>query len=191
MSSVRSKLRATMAAVAASAVLLVSCASPAAAASVPKIADQTVASQTQPVASQNLPEFEISIVPGSHINLVSSASRVPIQIRNDYDTDIRIFIWVRPSNLSVKMPKVFEFTAAANTTSNAAIPVEAIANGEVRLNVWLTSFSGVKIGKSTNLEMTVQRDVESSILIGFFVVVGALGVIGTNRMLKRKKAGTV
>ena len=184
MSSVQSKLRASLAAVAASAVLLVSCALPAVAASVPKIA-------AQPVASQNLPEFEISIVPGSHINLVSSASRVPIQIRNDYDTDIRIFIWVRPSNLSVKMPKVFEFTAAANTTSNAAIPVEAIANGEVRLNVWLTSFSGVKIGKSTNLEMTVQRDVESSILIAFFVVVGALGVIGTNRMLKRKKVGTI
>ena len=184
MSSVQSKLRASLAAVAASAVLLVSCALPAAAASVPKIA-------AQPVASQNLPEFEISIVPGSHINLVSSASRVPIQIRNDYDTDIRIFIWVRPSNLSVKMPKVFEFTAAANTTSNAAIPVEAIANGEVRLNVWLTSFSGVKIGKSTNLEMTVQRDVEGSILIAFFLVIGVLGVIGTNRMLKRKKAGTV
>ena len=184
MGSVQSKLRASLAAVAASAVLLVSCALPAAAASVPKIA-------AQPVASQNLPEFEISIVPGSHINLVSSASRVPIQIRNDYDTDIRIFIWVRPSNLSVKMPKVFEFTAAANTTSNAAIPVEAIANGEVRLNVWLTSFSGVKIGKSTNLEMTVQRDVEGSILIAFFLVIGVLGVIGTNRMLKRKKAGTV
>jgi len=184
MSSVQSKLRAALAAVAASAVLLLSCALPAAAASVPKIA-------AQPATSQTLPEFEISIVPGSHINLVSSASRVPIQIRNDYDTDIRIFIWVRPSNLSIKMPKVFEFTAAANTTSNAAIPVEAIANGEVRLNVWLTSFSGVKIGKSTNLEMTVQRDVESSILIGFFVVVGALGVIGTNRMLKRKKGGTV
>lgn len=182
MSSVQSKLRAALAA--ASAVLLLSCALPAAAASVPKNATQTIASQA-------LPEFEISIVPGSHINLVSSASRVPIQIRNDYDTDIRIFIWVRPSNLSIKMPKVFEFTAAANTTSNAAIPVEAIANGEVRLNVWLTSFSGVKIGKSTNLEMTVQRDVESSILIGFFVVVGALGVIGTNRMLKRKKGGTV
>lgn len=184
MSLVQSKLRASLAAVAASAVLLVSCALPAAAASAPKIETQTVTSQT-------LPEFEISIVPGSHINLVSTASRVPIQIRNGYDTDIRIFIWVRPSNLSVKMPKVFEFTAAANTTSNAAIPVEAIANGEVRLNVWLTSFSGVKIGKSTNLEMTVQRDVESSILIAFFVVVGALGVIGTNRMLKRKKVGTV
>lgn len=184
MSVVQGKLSAALAAVAASAVLLVSCALPAAAASVPKIA-------AQPVASQTLPEFEISIVPGSHINLVSSASRVPIQIRNDYDTDIRIFIWVRPSNLSVKMPKVFEFTAAANTTSNAAIPVEAIANGEVRLNVWLTSFSGVKIGKSTTLEMTVQRDVEGSILIAFFLVVGALGVIGTSRMLKRKKAGTV
>ncbi|MFM5951610.1 MAG: DUF6049 family protein [Micrococcales bacterium] len=188
MSSVQSKLRTALAAAAASAVLLVSCALPAAAASVPKI---EFAPAAQTLATQTLPEFEISIVPGSHINLVSSASRVPVQIRNGYDTDIRIFIWVRPSNLSVKMPKVFEFTAAANTTSNAAIPVEAIANGEVRLNVWLTSFSGVKIGKSTNLEMTVRRDVEGSILIAFFVVVGALGAIGTSRMLKRNKVGSV
>jgi hypothetical protein len=89
------------------------------------------------------------------------------------------------------MPKVFEFTAPAATTSNAAIPVEAIANGEVRLNVWLTSFSGVKIGKTTKLEMSVQRDVEGSVLIAFFVVITALGAIGTSRMLKRKKAGTV
>ena len=127
----------------------------------PKIATTTA-------VSQSLPEFEISIVPGSHINLVSSASRVPIQIRNDYDTDIRIFIWVRPSNLSVKMPKVFEYTAAANTTSNAAIPVEAIANGEVRLNVWLTSFSGVKIGKSTNLAHRLSRTDRGELLLDIF-----------------------
>ncbi len=154
-----------------------------------KNAPSALTSNQSPITS--LPDFEISIVPGSHINLVSTASRVPIQIRNNYDTDIRIFIWVRPSNLRVKMPKVFEFTAPAATTSNAAIPVEAIANGEVRLNVWLTSFSGVKIGKTTKLEMSVQRDVEGSVLIAFFVVITALGAIGTSRMLKRKQAGTV
>jgi hypothetical protein len=164
--------------------LLVGSVGPATAASTPSI--NVVGSKPS-----SLPEFGISIVPGSQINLVSTASRVPIQIRNDYDTDIRIFIWVRPSNLSIKMPRIFEFTAPASTTSNAAIPVEAIANGNVSLQVWLTSFSGVKIGKRTNIDMTVQRDVEGSILFAFFVVVGTLGVIGTSRMLKRKKVGRV
>jgi hypothetical protein len=132
-------------------------------------------------------DFRIEIVRGSNINLVSTQSRVPIQIRNNYDTDVKVLIWARPSNARIAMPKAIAFTAPANTTSNATIPVEAIANGEVRLNVWLTSFSGVPIGHPTVLNMTVQRDIEGSILIGFFAVVGTLGFIGGRRMLKRRR----
>lgn len=135
-------------------------------------------------------DFRIQIIRGSNINLVSTQSRVPIQIRNQYDTDVKVLIWSRPSNLRVTMPKAIAFTAPANTTSNATIPVEAIANGEVRLNVWLTSFSGVPIGHPTVLNMTVQRDIEGSILIGFFAVVGTLGFIGGRRMMRRRREVT-
>jgi len=131
-------------------------------------------------------DWRISIVRGSDINLVATQSRVPIQIRNDYDTDIRVLIWSQPSNLRVTMPKAISFTAPANTTSNATIPVEAIANGEVRLNVWLTSFSGVRLGHPEVLNMSVQRDIEGSILIGFFLVVGTLGFMGARRMMRRR-----
>ena len=131
-------------------------------------------------------DWRIHIVRGSDINLVATASRVPIQIRNDYDTDIRVLIWSQPSNLRVTMPKAIAFTAPANTTSNATIPVQAIANGEVRLNVWLTSFSGVRLGHPEVLNMSVQRDIEGSILIGFFVVVGTLGFMGARRMMRRR-----
>jgi len=142
-----------------------------------------------PLTVSHATDWRIHIVRGSNINLVSTASRVPVQIRNDYDTDIRVLIWSRPSNLRITMPKAIAFTAPANTTSNATIPVEAIANGEVRLNVWLTSFSGVQIGRPTVLNMSVERDIEGSIVIGFFVVVGALGYIGGRRMILRKRQG--
>lgn len=144
-------------------------------------------SVTDARSTNSATDFRIEIVRGSNINLVSTQSRVPIQIRNNYDTDIKVLIWARPSNARIAMPKAIAFTAPANTTSNATIPVEAIANGEVRLNVWLTSFSGVPIGHPTVLNMTVQRDIEGSILIGFFVVVGTLGFIGGRRMLKRRR----
>ena len=142
-----------------------------------------------PLTVSHSTDWRIHIVRGSNINLVSTASRVPVQIRNDYDTDMRVLIWSRPSNLRVAMPKAIEFTAPAKTTSNATIPVEAIANGEVRLNLWLTSFSGVPIGRPTVLTMSVERDIEGSVLIGFFVVVGALGYIGGRRMILRKREG--
>ncbi len=139
-------------------------------------------------SSSTVTDFDIRIIKGSNINLVATASRVPVQIRNDYDSDIRILVWSRPSNLRVTMPKTVAFTAPANTTSNVMIPVEAIANGEVRLNVWLTSFSGVPLGHPAVLNMTVQREVEGSLLVGFAAVVVGLGVIGARRMMKRRKA---
>ncbi len=150
-------------------------------------ATETRASITDARTANSATDFRIEIVRGSNINLVSTQSRVPIQIRNNYDTDVKVLIWARPSNARIAMPKAIAFTAPANTTSNATIPVEAIANGEVRLNVWLTSFSGVPIGHPTVLNMTVQRDIEGSILIGFFAVVGTLGFIGGRRMLKRRR----
>lgn len=149
-------------------------------------ATETRAAITDARTANSATDFRIEIVRGSNINLVSTQSRVPIQIRNNYDTDVKVLIWARPSNARIAMPKAIAFTAPANTTSNATIPVEAIANGEVRLNVWLTSFSGVPIGHPTVLNMTVQRDIEGSILIGFFAVVGTLGFIGGRRMLKRR-----
>lgn len=156
----------------------------------------TSANATQPLSAvavhstASATDWRIHIVRGSDINLVATASRVPIQIRNDYDTDIRVLIWSQPSNLRVTMPKAIAFTAPANTTSNATIPVQAIANGEVRLNVWLTSFSGVRLGHPEVLNMSVQRDIEGSILIGFFVVVGTLGFMGARRMMRRRAEGS-
>jgi hypothetical protein len=158
----------------------------------PAVTGSADASETAPLREVSVhntasaTDWRIHIVRGSDINLVATASRVPIQIRNDYDTDIRVLIWSQPSNLRVTMPKAIAFTAPANTTSNATIPVQAIANGEVRLNVWLTSFSGVRLGHPEVLNMSVQRDIEGSILIGFFVVVGTLGFMGARRMMRRR-----
>ena len=138
-------------------------------------------------SANTVTDFDIKIVKGSNINLVATASRVPVQIRNNYDSDIRVLVWTRPSNLRVTMPKTVAFTAPANTTSNVMIPVEAIANGEVRLNVWLTTFSGVPLGHPAVLSMSVQREVEGSLLVGFALVIVTLGVVGARRMMKRRK----
>jgi hypothetical protein len=131
--------------------------------------------------------YDVQIVKGSQINLVSQDSRVPILIRNNYNTEVRVLIHVATSNLRVRLPKVTAVTVPANSTINTTVPVQAVANGDVTLYVWLTSFSGVRIGENSAVEMHVLGNFEA-IAIGSLVgIVALLLVVGTVRMLRRRK----
>jgi hypothetical protein len=126
----------------------------------------------------------VYIIPGSEINLVSRSSNIPIQIQNDFGQDVVIHVHVRPSNLRVSTPDAVEVKIPALTSVTAKVPVEAIANGEVFLKVWIESFSGNRIGRPIMLNMNVNADVEAALLIGFsggVVVLLGLGIFRTVR----------
>ena len=146
-------------------------------------------SQTAGVLS-DITDFGVRVVPGSKINLVSSQSRLPIKIRNDYQSDVRVFVWTQPDSLWITMPKATEVTVPAMTTITATVPIEAISNGNSRINVYLTSFTGVRMGTSTWMKINVERDIEPAILATFFVVVGVLGAIGARRMVRRRRGAS-
>ena len=143
-----------------------------------------------PHALSDLSDFGVRVVPGSRVNLVSSQSRLPIKIRNDYATDVKIFVWTQPDALWISMPKATEVTVPAMTTTNALVPIEVVSNGDSKINVYLTSFSGVRMGTSSWVHIHVERDIEPAILGGFFIVVGVLGAIGGRRMIRRRRGAT-
>jgi hypothetical protein len=130
---------------------------------------------------------EISIVPGSTINLVSRESSVPISIKNEFDADIRVFVKVSPSNARVEVPRAVEVTVPALTTMNAEVPVKAVAQGKVFLRVQLTTFSGLPLGKSMVLQMNVDPDLETNVIVIFAISVVALGAWGTVRTLRKRR----
>lgn len=179
-----SKMRRSLALVSALALALL----PASMASASPVAPASLQSvQTQRDA---LPSNGVRIVPGSKINLVSSQSRVPISIRNDYGVEVRVFLWAKPVALWLEMPETTEVTIPANTTINATVPITAIANGNAEVRVYLTSFSGVRIGPTVWLHLQVERDVEPAILVTFSAIVVVLGFIGGRRMLARRRGAT-
>ena len=139
------------------------------------------------LAAEEPPKPGVYIVPGSKINLVASESRFPIQVRNDYNTEVRVLVWVHPTVLWLTTPEAVEVTVPANTTVNAKVPVSALSGGKAVVEVYLTSFSGVPLGGTVYKYFTVQPGVEPFILGGFIITVGALGWVGTRRMLKRSR----
>ena len=132
----------------------------------------------------------VYIIPGSDINLVSRSSNIPIQIQNDFRQDVVIHVHVRPSNLRVSIPSAVEVKVPAFTSVTAKVPVEAIANGEVELKVWIETFSGNRLGRPVMLNMNVNADVEATLLLGFaggVVVLFGLGIFRTVRKNRKNQ----
>jgi hypothetical protein len=132
----------------------------------------------------------IHIVPGSVINLVSSESKVPVRIQNDFDSEIRVHVHMLPSNPRVSVPQAVEVVVPASSGINAQVPVKAIGNGKVFLIVWLTTFSGIRLTENSNLQMNVNAGIETAMLVVFASLIVALGTVGVlrTRSKRRRKA---
>jgi hypothetical protein len=144
-----------------------------------------VASQTAPQSER--PGFDIRILPGSVIHLVSQTSKLPISIENNYPVEIRVQVHVAASNLDALIPAVVEVTVPANTTYVAQVPVKAIADGEVMLHSWLTTFSGLPLGDQVDQKLVINAELENSALGGFAALVIGLGVVGVIRTRAKRR----
>lgn len=129
----------------------------------------------------------VYVVRGSDINLVSRESKVPVRIQNDFDEDVRVHVHAQPNNSRLIVPDVVEIVVPANTEVTAQVPVKAIANGGVGLQVWLTTFSGIPLGRSVVITMEINADVESFLLIGLGTLVVLLGTIGVIRTKRKNR----
>ena len=135
----------------------------------------------------NLRPIGVRILSGSKINLVSRESKLPIAITNDFDTEVRVVVHTQPKTLQVTMPESVEITIPAQTTVNAKIPITATSDGEVTIDAWLTTFSGLKFGRVVQLQVSVNEDVELFLILGFGSMMALLITVGVLRTLRKKK----
>ena len=133
----------------------------------------------------------VYIVTGSAINLVSRSSNIPIQIKNSFNSDVVVHVFVRPTNARVSVPAAVEVKVPGGTTVTAKIPVEAVANGKVLLRAWIETFSGVQIGRAVVLSMNVNADIELAMLISFAALVTVLLVFGIFRTVRKNRKAAI
>ena len=131
--------------------------------------------------------YDIKIVNASDINMVAKDSRLPIIIRNDYDSQAKVLIHVTANNAKVTMPEATAAVIPGFSTYTAKVPVTAISSGDVELEVWLTSATGVRITKNVKLNMHINSDLEVVLIGGFIGLVALLGGAGVVRTLRKKK----
>lgn len=134
------------------------------------------------LAAVHLPE-------SSAINLLQEKGNLPITVRNELDFPVTVFVTVRPERaiLNVTESRV-PLTIEANSQAKASVPVESIANGEVRTIVSLTSVSGVEISHPKTIVLNVQAGWETMASVVLALIVLGLFGAGIWRTVLRRGA---
>lgn len=133
-----------------------------------------------------LPPAQVYIVAGSAVNMVSRESKIPVSVQNNYDRPIRVRVHALASDPAVNVQEYVSVNIPANSRKDALLPVSVISAGEFKLKVWVTTFTDIRLGKSTEVKLTANPDIEVVILIGFGALIAVLVGLGGYRMIRRK-----
>jgi hypothetical protein len=63
-----------------------------------------------------------------------------------------------------------------------------LSGGEYKLDVWVTTFNDIRVGKTVSMKLTVNPDIEIIIIVAFGTLIAVLIVLGAIRMSRRSKA---
>ncbi|WP_322788330.1 DUF6049 family protein [Herbiconiux ginsengi] len=135
----------------------------------------------------------VQMIDGSNINLLSNQAPLPVTLSNELPYPVTVLVHVTPSNgrLLVEQNDV-EVTIEASSRKGAQIPVTAVANGAVTLNIQLLSTTGVLISTPSPVVVNVSAEWETwgTVLFAILVVlVFGFGIV-RNILRRRKKRRT-
>ncbi len=136
----------------------------------------------------------VQLVESSTINLLADRGSLPITVQNALGQPVTVYVTVRPLKalLAVQDQRV-EVTIDPDSQRKALVPVQSVSNGEVRIEVILTSGTGARIGEPTYVDINVQagwETVGTVIATGLVVLIFGLGLV-RNIVKRRRDRGEV
>jgi hypothetical protein len=124
----------------------------------------------------------------SRLNLLADRQTLPIPIVNGLGQAITVVVTVDPNRpiLAIEDRQV-ELTVEPNSQANALVPVQAVSNGTVQIEVTLSSSTGTAIGTQKDVEVVVNAGWETPIFVVLASGVVLLFVGGIVRNIVRRR----
>lgn len=127
----------------------------------------------------------VEIIPGSSINLLANSSKFDVTVVNRNPQEVKVNLKVKPSIPRVKIAEIMPITIAGNERSKFEIPIQAIGNGQVTLDMSLVSVAGLEIGKNTTRDVRVLASWESFGTLGFIIITISFLFFGLMRTINK------
>lgn len=129
----------------------------------------------------------VTVEPASGYNLVSDSSGVPITLNNGLDTAITVRPRLRTDRPLVRISEPKQVTIPARGQAEVTVPVEAVANGMVTLEVEVTTPSGRHLNGPVSAPLTVNPAWENWTTMVLVVLMTALVIVG---VLRARRTGS-
>jgi hypothetical protein len=101
---------------------------------------------------------------------------------------VKVRVHTSSPDPAVSSEKYVTLTIPANSRKDALIPISILSGGEYKLNVWLTTFTDIRIGQTVSMKLTVNPDIEVVIIVLFGSIIAILLGLGVLRMARRSKS---
>lgn len=130
----------------------------------------------------------VRVEESSTLNLRSFTGNLPIMVSNElpYPATVYVTVTANTAILDVLESRV-PVTVEANSQARALIPVRSIANGDVLLQVSLSSAMNVPISTPSFISTNVQAEWETAFTLVVVIVLFVVFVLGLVRTITRRR----
>ena len=129
----------------------------------------------------------INVVSGSDVQLIGHASSIPVFIQNDTGRRVTVEVALRATTGHLDFPQTATVSIEPHSTARAEVPVQAIANGFVHVNVTLATPSGMRLSHPASFNVNVNAGLETVLLSVMLGAVALLFVGGLFRTIRRRR----
>ena len=131
----------------------------------------------------------VNVVKPKPVQLFTSAAPLPVWVRNDLPWPVTVTLYSTPSDNRLDIQPATEVTALASSSTRVDVPIEArVASGQVDVRFRLESPTGVPIGQPEVADVTLRADWEGIGLGILGAVIVVLLIVGSVRMVRRRRA---
>lgn len=130
----------------------------------------------------------VRIEEGSAFTVLSDRTELPVVLRNDLRSTVRLQLVVQPQRaiVSVETPTI-DVVIPAESSLRVGIPVRSLANGTVPVSLQLQSMAGEIISDPVDLQVTIRAGWENVITGGLALAIGIVFAVGIYRAVQRRR----
>lgn len=138
----------------------------------------------------------VKVAQSAPINLLDSTANLPVRVSNDLHEDVSVVVALKPSDPRLQIVEDVAVDVPAKSGVLAAIPVKAVASGNVTIRVVVKGPNGLVIDDNTTLTVRVRAEWETTgvAILGaallLLLLVGIVRTVRKGRKMERLEDGS-
>ena len=135
----------------------------------------------------------VRIETGSSVLLINHSGDLPVAVANDLPVQARVTVALQPQDPRLRAAEPVETVLDAHSITTVRVPIQAVANGNVDLDVHILDEPGGRdVGQGASFMVRVRADWEdigTAVVAGLLVVGFVIGMVRTIRSGRRFNPG--